>query len=114
MGEHSNNFYARLDRLERKHGAMARGYTAKVRADGLIVVAPRRVQSRISGRSLILFVAAFLLFKGFLMAALGFGSYDYRVDQLRAGTGLEKAGAFVMQRDPVSQFLAEKIGPVLR
>jgi len=114
MGEQSNNFYARLERLEQKHEAMSRGYTARVRSDGLIVVSPRRLQSRISGRSVVLFVASVLLFKGFLMAALGFGSYDFRVDQLRAGSGLEKAGAFVMQRDPVSQFIAEKIGPVLR
>ncbi|WP_293573336.1 hypothetical protein [Phaeobacter sp.] len=115
MGEQSNSFYARLDRLERKHEAMAsRGYTARVRADGLVVVKPKRIQSRISGRSLILFVAAFFLFKGFLLATLGFGSYDFRVAQLREGTALERAGAFVMERDPVSQFIAEKIGPVLR
>jgi hypothetical protein len=27
---------------------------------------------------------------------------------------VEQAGAWVMQRDPLSQFIAEKMGPILR
>ncbi|UWQ48880.1 hypothetical protein K3722_13465 [Leisingera caerulea] len=114
MGEHRDQFQARLKQINRKHEALSGGYSARLRADGLLVVNPRRVQSRISARTLIFFTAAFLLFKGFLMAALGFGSYDERVRRLADGSGLERAGAFIMQADPVSVFFAQKIGPVLR
>jgi len=114
MGEHRDQFQARLKQINRKHEAMSGGYSAKLRPDGLLVVKPHRVQSRISARTLVFFTAAFLVFKGFLMAALGFGSYDERVQTLAAGSGLERAGAFIMQADPVSVFIAQKIGPVLR
>ncbi|KIC10690.1 hypothetical protein RA19_09800 [Leisingera sp. ANG-M1] len=114
MGEHRDQFQARLKHINRKHEAISGGYTAKLRPDGLLVVKPHRVQSRISGRSVLFFVAAFLLFKGFLMAALGFGSYDERVSTLAQGSAVERAGAFVMQADPASVFVAQKIGPILR
>ena len=63
---------------------------------------------------MLFFAGAFLLFKGFLMAALGFGSYDERVVTLAQGSAVERAGAFIMQADPASVFIAQKIGPVLR
>ncbi|CUI00540.1 hypothetical protein PNH50_13290 [Leisingera aquaemixtae] len=114
MGEHHDQFQARLKQINRKHEAMAGGYSAKLRPDGLLVIKPGSVQSRISARTLVFFAAAFLLFKGFLMAALGFGSYDQRVRTLAGGSAVERAGAFIMQADPVSVFFAQKIGPVLR
>ena len=86
-----------------------------MRADGLIVIEPRKkAQSRISGRSVILFVAAILLFKGLLMASLGYDSYNYRVAELRQGSTLEQAGAWVMRSDPLSTKIAEKLMPILR
>ena len=114
MGEHRDQFQARLKHINRKHEALSAGYSAKLRPDGLLVVKPQRLQSRISGRSLIFFAAAFLLFKGFLMAALGLGSYDARVQTLAGGSSIERAGAPLIQAAPVSVFLARKIGPVLR
>ncbi|WP_323779855.1 hypothetical protein [Leisingera sp.] len=114
MGEHRDQFQARLKQINRKHEALSAGYSAKLRPDGLLVVRPHRLRTRGSGRSILLFVAAVLLFKSFLMAALGFGSYDARVQTLAAGSGVERAGAFLMQADPVSVFVARKIGPVLR
>jgi len=90
-------------------------YVARMRSDGLIVVEPRKVvQSRISLRSLILFALAVLMFKGLLMASLGFDSYNYRVAELRKGSTLEQGGALIMQSDPVSTSIAEKLIPILR
>jgi hypothetical protein len=103
-----------LHSIERKHASFSNGYTAKLRPDGLIVAAPRRVQSRISGRSLIVFVAAVLAFKGFLIASLGVEAYGDRVAKLQNGSALEAGGAFVMQADPASLWIAEQLGPVLR
>ncbi|MFA3918626.1 hypothetical protein [Ruegeria hyattellae] len=107
-------FDRRVARLNKKHQAMARGYTARMRPDGLVVVKPRRMRFAISPRSLFLFIGAFFLFKGFILANLGATTYDDRLDRLRNGTAVEKAGAWVMQIDPLSQVISEQIGPVLR
>ena len=114
MAQSQVQFDQRLRRLGRKHRAMSRGYTTRMQPDGLIVAKPHRAPSRISGRSVLLFLAAFILFKGFLYANLGPETYNERVNRLQSGTVVEKAGAFVMQADPVSQLVAQKMGPILR
>lgn len=114
MAENQLQFDERLRRLERKHRAMSRGYTTYMQPDGLIVAKPKRAQVRISGRSILLFVMAFIAFKGFLIANLGPLGYEERLARLDSGTVVEQGGAFVMQIDPASQFIAEQIGPIFR
>lgn len=114
MDDSQLKFQARLRPLMRKHDAMSRGYVTRMRPDGLIVVKPRRAQSRISGRSILLFLGAFLVFKGFLLASLGAETYNDRIARLKDGSFVEKAGGFVMQADPVSQAIAQKLWPLLR
>ncbi|NSY39443.1 hypothetical protein [Leisingera sp. ANG59] len=114
MVEHRDQFQSRLKHINRKHAAMSEGFSAQMRPDGLLVLQPRRVQSRISARTVLFFAAAFLLFKGFLIAALGSASYDERVARLSGGSAVERAGAFLMQAEPASMYIAQKIGPVLR
>lgn len=115
MSEEHQQFLSRVRRLERKHNDMSYGYTAQIRSDGLIVVAPKKkLESRISTRSVLLFLAAFMLFKGFLIASIGVEGYEDRLSKLQAGSVLEQGGAVVMMADPLSQMIAEKIGPILR
>ena len=115
MSNEHQQFLSRVRHLERKHGAMNNGYSAQMRSDGLIVVEPkRRVESRISARSIFLFLAAFLLFKGFLIASIGVEGYQDRVSKLQAGSVLEHGGALIMIADPLSLGIARKIGPILR
>ncbi|MFK7753486.1 MAG: hypothetical protein AB8B51_13145 [Sedimentitalea sp.] len=109
-----DDFQVRLNGLMRKHRAMSRGYSARLRHDGLIITKPKRKASPISGRSVFLFLLAFIMFKGFVIASTGPITYSERVAQLQAGTVVEQAGAFVMQIEPVSEFVAMKIGPILR
>lgn len=115
MGEHRAQFSSRIRGLENRHRRYARdGYTTRVRSDGLVEVVPRkRVSSKISTRSIFFFVGALLLFKAFLMASIGFDSYDERVARLAEGTGLERLGAKVMQSDPVTKAIAEVLQPYL-
>ena len=47
------------------------------------------------------------------MATLGFDSDDQRVASLPRGTQIEKSGAVLMQADPLSTFVAEKLMPPL-
>ena len=79
-----------------------------------LVVRPRRKAVRISGRAVIMFVLAFIGFKAFLIANLGMLTYEERVTRLQSGTMVERAGAFVMQADPLSIYVALQVGPILR
>lgn len=107
-------FEARLKRLVHKHTNMSRGYRTTMRPDGLIVVKPRRKRSPISLASVVIFLAAFFVFKGFLIANLGPAAYDDRVADLSGGTMVEQAGAVLMQADPLANMIAQKMGPILR
>ncbi len=114
MGEHVHLFRSRLKRLNGKYEAMSRGYEARMQPDGLIVLKPRRASSRITILPILLLIIAFTLFKSFLFVSLGEQNYDERVTRLEAGTKVEQVGAFVMQSDPVTQMVADKISPALR
>lgn len=114
MDEGQLLFDQRLQRIGKKHRAISRGYLPRMRSDGLIVLKPKRAQAPISSRSVALFLGAFFVFKGFLVVNLGEQTYQDRVTQLQEGTVVEQAGAFLMQIDPLSRLIAQKIGPVLR
>ncbi len=114
MSDSHFEFDRRLRRLNRKNRAMTRGYTTRMRPDGLIVLQPRSTAPRIQPRTIVFFLVACLAFKGFLIAAVGPVSYEQRVANLAQGTSVEKAGAWVMQIDPASQWISEKVAPYLR
>lgn len=107
-------FENRIRRLLRKHLAMTRGYTARMRPDGLIVAQPVRASSPISLRAVVLFCGVFILFKGFLIASLGPTTYDERLAKLENGSIVEQAGAFAMKPDPLTALVAAQLRPILR
>lgn len=100
-------FQRRCNRLMYRHQALARGYTASLRPDGLIVLQPRRFQFQLPVRGFVLLIGFFSLFKGFMLASLGTTTYAERLSALENGTLLEMAGSFVMRIDPLSQAIAE-------
>lgn len=114
MAEGRTEFASRLSRVTRRHNAMARGYTASVRGDGLIVVHPRRFQFRLPVRGFVLLMTFFMIFKGFMLASLGEATYYERLSILKNGSPFERAGAFVMGVDPVSKFAGDMMRPLLR
>ncbi len=105
-------FDQRVSRLNKKHDKLSRGYRASVRSDGLIVMKPLRVRSAIPLKVLVLIACGFFAFKAFLLFALGSTSYELRVSSLNEGTPVEQAGAWVMQIDPLSAFLAQQMNNV--
>ncbi|WP_282076746.1 hypothetical protein [Epibacterium ulvae] len=113
MGEHTHIFQSRVKRLNRKYEAMSRGYDARLQSDGLIVLKPRRASSRLTILPFLLLIIGFVLFKSVVLASVGSQDYSERVARLEAGSTAEQVGAFVMQADPVTQLVADKIGPVL-
>jgi hypothetical protein len=107
-------FDQRVRKLERKHHAMGRGCAARLRPDGLVVFQPMRARVRLPMMPLVTLVAGLILFKAILLAAVGPGAYADRIDKLRAGTVIEKGGAWIMRTDPASAYIAGQIGPILR
>ena len=114
LGDEKSQFKKRLRALERKDRALERGFTTQLRSDGLLIVKPKRRAASISGRSILLFAAAFIGFKGLALAHVGQVTYDARVAELATGTVLEQAGAFVMQSDPASEYVAHHLRTVLQ
>lgn len=107
-------FSQRLRRIDRHHRKLARGYVASINHDGLIIARPRRQTSLFPMRGLFLCLLTLLAFKGFLFAQLGQTSFDERVARLQSGTIVEKMGAFAMQADPATVWIAEQIRPFIR
>lgn len=106
-------FDQRVTRLNKKHAKLSRGYRATMRKDGLVVMKPQRVKSALPAKVLLMCLVGLFAFKTFLLTSLGSSGYQYRVDALNEGTSVEKAGAWVMQIDPVSQMLSEQLTKIL-
>jgi hypothetical protein len=115
MVETHDHFVKRLGSLGRKHAQMTNGYTTKVGRDGLIVVRPKRRARNASGiKFVLLALALFFALKIVLLVSTGSISYEARLLPLQEGTMFEKAGAFVMGIDPITQAGADFAGPILR
>ncbi|MEL7093018.1 MAG: hypothetical protein AAFN94_14900 [Pseudomonadota bacterium] len=101
------SFNRRLASVERNHRRLSNGYTTEVRSDGLIVAKPKR-RFRPLGRIrfFVLILLGLLLFKAFSFSTLGEITYNERVAKLGNGTTTEQIGAFVMQAEPATVFVA--------
>jgi hypothetical protein len=113
MSEFTKEFDDRIARIARKHAGRRDGYVGQVNRDGLIVFRPRRRSLSVSPRGVALVVFAFIFFKALIMSHLGFALYHDRIETLRSGSLVEQAGAFVMQPDPATLWLADKMRPYL-
>ena len=113
MTDTRNGFGNRLKHVERKHAKMARGYDCKVARDGLIVFKPKRRKAHFPWKGLTLLFVGLLGFKGLVIAHTGSDTYSQRVAELSNGAVYERAGAVVLQIDPVSEAIATKIKPYL-
>lgn len=114
MVETHQQFGKRVNDLDRKHKALANGYYTTIRNDGLVIARPRRRDTGLPVKYLMALVVLFILLKAIMLSANGPGTYQIRLSSLAEGTVVERAGAWVLQVDPVTQALANKIGPVLR
>jgi hypothetical protein len=88
----------RLHKIVRTHNRMRRnGVVHRVGRDGLIRSRPRLVRPRFPLKGALL-----VAFKALLFAQLGAGGYALKVDELRSGSMVEQAGAYIMQEEPVT------------
>lgn len=109
---HANfqEFDKRMARILREHEKLSKGYVTKVTRDGLIVAKPRRrVLSLAPLRFLLLLLVAAMVFKIFFYIQMGAEVYNARVATLAVGTQVEKVGAYLLQADPVTVAISEKL-----
>lgn len=110
------DFDARLAQLARKHRRMGmHGVTFRIRPDGLITAHPRRSLSGLFPlRTLALLVLSLIALKALFVMALGTATYAERVEALRAGSPVERAGAWLMQPEPITTTAAEMAASLAR
>lgn len=106
MDRHQQEFDTRLRRIDRKHRKLSGGFVAAVSHDGLIIAKPRRRRLRVPFAGLALVAVGVIAFKGIVHAQLGAATYDARIAALAEGSQVEKAGAWVMQADPLTLWVS--------
>lgn len=101
-------FYRRASRLESQR-ANGKGFEAPGALGRSYYYRPPRKRRSVLWPVLFL-LAIGMLMKGAIYFATGPQLYNSRVTELRASTGVvEQVGGFVMQLDPVTQWLAGEI-----
>ncbi|MBI1171766.1 hypothetical protein GC209_10205 [bacterium] len=106
-----SDFYRRVAKIEKARkkgygfeaaGTLGRSYYAQP--------APRR--KSVLGPLVFLLVCGFLL-KGVMFSQVGADLYNQRVTNLMQGEGLDRVGGWLMQADPVTLYVAEKVNGLL-
>jgi hypothetical protein len=113
MSQSELSFDQRVRKLMRKHRLMSEGVVHRIGSDGLITAYPRRRRPSFPLRAVVVLVIAAFMFKAFLYHHLGDETYNARVGLLEAGTPFEQVGAWIMQADPTTIWLAQTLGPYL-
>lgn len=107
-------FNQRLREIDRAHKKLSTGYVRLEERNGVLVPVRRsRARRGLPVRGIILSLAVFLAFKGFLFAHLGAVTYIDRVAMLERGNIVEQMGAWAMRPDPITLFLADQINPFI-
>lgn len=101
------SFENRQKAVRRKHTRMAKGYVTKLNKHGVFVHEPDHKASGYVMRKLLIVLMGLLTFKSFVLFWLGSEIYQGKVDALSAGTAVDRAGAFLMQIDPISAQFAQ-------
>ena len=113
MIDAQRDFQKREKSLRRKHIRMARGYVTKMDKSGVIIQKPDNKVGGFGLRLLVLLAMGLFVFKGFVLAGLGAEEYAARLTDLQSGETVQQVGAWLMQVDPVTGFIAENLQLIL-
>lgn len=102
-------FDQRIKQIERRHERLTKGSVKRMASDGLIVERPRRYRPKFPLRAVLILLIAGLLIKGYFFASIGPAQYAARIAELAQGNVMDRAGAWLLQADPVTQFVGDMI-----
>lgn len=114
MNDQYREFGMRVRRIDRAHRKLADGYVAKLNDDGLLVAAPKRRFVRVPFAGLALVAVGIVVFKAIVLSQLGPQTYESRVAKLSAGSTVERVGAWMMQADPLTVWVADRFSALPR
>ncbi len=106
------DYSQRISRIMKQHNKLSKGFVTTVNQNGLIEMRPRRQARSFPWRGLMLTLLLLMMFKAYVYISLGPSVYNSRVNGLRNGTIIEQAGAFLMQEDPVTVWVTQKLTPL--
>lgn len=101
------DFYSRVARFERAR-ADGYGFDAAGTLGRSHFMRQTRRRRGILGPLLLVAVCGFGL-KGAILHSVGSDSYTQRVERLQAGEGFDRMGGWLMQADPVTLFVADRV-----
>lgn len=103
------DFYARVAKFE-KSQAKGYGHEAPGTLGRSVTYGLRKPRRRISVMPLVFVALAATGLKATILHSVGDKAYETRVAALEAGQGFDRLGGWLMRIDPVTAFVAEKIG----
>jgi hypothetical protein len=103
------NFYSRVASYE-KSQAKGFGHEAPGTLGRSVTYGLRKARRRIRVMPLVFVAFAAFGLKATILHSVGAEAYEARVAGLSAGQGFDRLGGWLMQVDPVTAFVAEKIG----
>lgn len=102
------NFYGRVAKYEKSH-AKGYGHEAVGTLGRSVTYGLPKARRRIHILPLVFVAFAAFGLKATILHHVGGAEYQSRVAQLSAGQGFDRLGGWLMQVDPVTAFVAEKI-----
>ena len=101
------DFYSRVARFEKARAA-GYGFDATGTLGRSDFARPARKRRAVMPMLALVLAAGFGL-KAMIYHSVGAASYDDRVAALQAGEGFDRLGGWLMQADPVTRFVSDKI-----
>ncbi|MGP3697656.1 hypothetical protein [Rhodobacter sp. NSM] len=111
MDRNLADFRERISRIEAAH-AKGFGFEAEGTLGRSHYVKATRSRPRLVGPLLVV-VLCVIGMKGALLWRIGPDAYQERVDLLATGEGFDRMGSFLMQPDPGSRLVAERLAALL-
>lgn len=109
--EQFDRFYARAAKLERARG-LGYGFEAVGTLGRSHYVRPHRRRLNFIAPAVVI-ACCFFGVKATMHADLGHEGYDLRVERMIGSGGLEHIGGLMMQADPVTVWLSDRMGQYL-
>lgn len=113
MNGNQHNFEVRMSKINRRRQRLSKGYVMSVNHDGLIIAEPKARSSVIPWRGILFVLVGTLIVKGVMLAQIGPEGYEARIATLQAGNQVEQIGAYVLAADPITQWIAAQVSPLL-